>query len=88
MINVFETKDFLSIEMIGNRVLTVPATEKDRTKSGLYLPEGVHEKEKILSGYAVKTGTGYPVSFAGNHVRRQQKSKIKNRKSQVADRKQ
>jgi co-chaperonin GroES (HSP10) len=61
MINAFETRDFASIEMIGDKVLIKPETEKDRTKSGLYLPAGVNEKEKILSGYVIKTGPGYPV---------------------------
>ncbi|MDR0726285.1 MAG: co-chaperone GroES family protein [Prevotellaceae bacterium] len=61
MINAFETRDFSSIEMIGDKVLIRPETEKDRTKSGLYLPAGIHEKEKILSGYVIKAGPGYPV---------------------------
>jgi co-chaperonin GroES (HSP10) len=62
MTNTFETRDFSSIIMIGDKVLIKPETEKDRTKSGLYLPAGLHEKEKILSGYVIKTGPGYPVS--------------------------
>jgi co-chaperonin GroES (HSP10) len=47
--------------MIGDKVLVKPETEKDRTKSGLYLPAGMHEKEKVLSGYVIKTGPGYPI---------------------------
>ncbi|MDR1886871.1 MAG: co-chaperone GroES family protein [Prevotellaceae bacterium] len=61
MINSFETRDFSSIVMVGDKILIKPATEKDRTKSGLYLPTGLQEKEKILSGYVIKTGPGYPV---------------------------
>jgi co-chaperonin GroES (HSP10) len=61
MINSFETRDFSNIVMIGDKVLVKPETEKDRTKSGLYLPAGLHEKEKVLSGYVVKIGPGYPV---------------------------
>lgn len=61
MINSFETKDFSNIMMVGNKVLVKPETEKERTKSGLYLPAGLQEKEKILSGYVIKTGPGYPV---------------------------
>lgn len=61
MINAFETKDFSGIVMIGDKVLIKPETEKDRMKSGLYLPAGLHEKEKILSGYVIKAGPGYPL---------------------------
>jgi co-chaperonin GroES (HSP10) len=61
MINSFETRDFSNIVMIGDKVLVKPETEKDRTKSGLYLPAGVHEKEKVLSGYVIKIGPGYPI---------------------------
>jgi co-chaperonin GroES (HSP10) len=61
MINAFETRDFSSIVMVGDKVLVKPETEKDRTKSGLYLPAGLHEKEKIASGYVIKTGPGYPI---------------------------
>jgi co-chaperonin GroES (HSP10) len=61
MINSFETRDFSNIVMIGDKVLVKPETEKDRTKSGLYLPAGLHEKEKVLSGYVIKVGPGYPI---------------------------
>ncbi|MDR1130550.1 MAG: co-chaperone GroES family protein [Prevotellaceae bacterium] len=61
MINTFETKDFSNIVMVGDKILIKPETEKDRTKSGLYLPAGLSEKEKVLSGYVIKTGPGYPV---------------------------
>lgn len=33
-----------------------------QTKSGLYLPPSVQEKEKIQSGYVMKTGPGYAVA--------------------------
>jgi len=61
MVNSFETKDFSNVLMVGDKVLIKPEAEKDRTKSGLYLPAGLHEKEKILSGYVIKTGPGYPI---------------------------
>ena len=32
-----------------------------KTTSGLYLPPGVQEKEKIQSGFVMKTGPGYPI---------------------------
>ncbi len=56
-----ETTENLII--IGDRVLIKPKTETNQTKSGLYLPPGVKEKEEIQSGYVVKTGPGYAVSY-------------------------
>jgi len=47
--------------VIGDRVLIKPQTMGDRTKSGLYLPPGVLEKEKVQSGYVIKVGPGYPL---------------------------
>lgn len=47
--------------MVGDRVLVKPKSPLDKTKSGLYLPPGVQEKEKIQSGYVVKVGPGYPI---------------------------
>jgi chaperonin GroES len=47
--------------MVGDRVLIKPKSPLDRTKSGLYLPPGVQEKEKIYAGYVLKVGPGYPI---------------------------
>ena len=47
--------------IIGDRVLIEPDAEKNRTDSGLYLPQGVAEKEKVQSGYVIKTGPGYAI---------------------------
>lgn len=47
--------------VVGDRVLIKPKTTPEMTKSGLYLPPGVHEKEKIHSGYVLKVGPGYPI---------------------------
>ncbi len=47
--------------IVGDRVLIKPKTPADRTKSGLLLPPNIQEKEKVLSGYVVKTGPGYPI---------------------------
>jgi chaperonin GroES len=47
--------------MVGDRILIKPKSPMDKTKSGLFLPPGVHEKEKIQSGYVVKVGPGYPI---------------------------
>jgi chaperonin GroES len=54
----------LSLEkfiMIGDRVLIKPKSPLDKTNSGLYLPPGVQEKEKVQAGYVVKVGPGYPI---------------------------
>lgn len=47
------------IIIIGDRVLINPEAGKDKTDSGLYLPQGLAEKEKVNSGYVVKVGPGY-----------------------------
>lgn len=47
--------------VVGDRVLIKPAKQSDKTDSGLYLPPGVQEKEKIQSGYIIKVGPGYPL---------------------------
>lgn len=49
------------INVVGDRVLVKPQKESERTDSGLYLPPGVKEKEKIQYGYVVKIGPGYPI---------------------------
>lgn len=48
--------------VVGDRVLIRPAQDSDKTASGLFLPPGVTEKEKIQSGYVLKTGPGYPTA--------------------------
>jgi chaperonin GroES len=47
--------------VVGDRVLVKPKKNTDKTASGLYLPAGVQEKEKIQTGYVVKVGPGYPL---------------------------
>ena len=47
--------------IVGDRVLIKPKKSDNKTPSGLYLPPGVQEKEKIQSGYIVKVGPGYPL---------------------------
>ncbi len=49
------------IIVVGDRVLIQPKKQNDKTASGLYLPPGVQEKEKIQSGYIIKVGPGYPI---------------------------
>lgn len=47
--------------VVGDRVLIRPKKANDKTSTGLYLPPGVQEKEKIQSGYIIKVGPGYPL---------------------------
>lgn len=47
--------------IIGDRVLIKPREPKEKTSSGLYLPPGVAEKEKVQQGYVIKTGPGYAI---------------------------
>ncbi|UII28600.1 co-chaperone GroES family protein [Fulvivirga maritima] len=47
--------------VVGDRVLVKPVKQSDKTNSGLFLPPGVQEKEKIQSGYIIKVGPGYPL---------------------------
>ena len=47
--------------VVGDRLLIRPDEDATKTSSGLYLPAGVAEKEKIQSGYVVKAGPGYPL---------------------------
>lgn len=47
--------------VIGDRVLIFPDEGDDRTETGLYLPQGVKEKEKVQSGTIIKVGPGYPI---------------------------
>lgn len=47
--------------IIGDRVLIKPLKPEEKTASGLFLPPGVEEKEKVRQGYIVKIGPGYPL---------------------------
>ena len=47
--------------VIGDRVLIRLAKADERTESGLFLPPGVQEKEKVQQGYVIKTGPGYAI---------------------------
>jgi chaperonin GroES len=47
--------------VIGDRVLVKSKSPAEKTRSGLFLPPGVHEKEMVQSGYVMKAGPGYPI---------------------------
>lgn len=50
------------IIVVGDRVLIKPEENLEKTNSGLYLPPGVTEKEKVQGGYVIKVGPGYPIA--------------------------
>lgn len=52
---------FKKLVVIGDRVLIRPSKPNERTESGLYLPPGVQEREKVQQGYVIKTGPGYAI---------------------------
>ena len=52
---------FKKLIVIGDRVLIRPAKPSERTETGLYLPPGVQEREKVQQGYVIKTGPGYVI---------------------------
>lgn len=54
-------KDSNKFLMIGDKVLIKPKNPQNQTKTGLYLPPSVQEKDKIQAGYVVKVGPGYPL---------------------------
>ena len=58
---VSETNKLEKIIVVGDRVLIKPKTANDRTKSGLFLPPGVQEKERVQEGYIMRVGPGYPI---------------------------
>lgn len=54
--------DTSKILVVGDRLLIKPEEDLEKTNSGLYLPPGVKEKEKVQGGYIIKTGPGYPIA--------------------------
>jgi chaperonin GroES len=53
-----------NVIVIGDRVLIKPVKPEEKTSSGLYLPPGVVQQEKVLKGYVMKTGPGYAIPAA------------------------
>lgn len=47
--------------VIGDRVLIRLSHPNEKTASGLYLPPGVQEKEKVQQGIVLRTGPGYAI---------------------------
>ncbi len=65
ILNMPNSTDIAEVDhfiIIGDRLLLKPRQQENVTEGGLYLPPGVKEKEKIQSGYVLKTGPGYAVA--------------------------
>jgi co-chaperonin GroES (HSP10) len=60
--SVVESNKLEHVIIVGDRVLIKPKSLKEQTKSGLFLPHGVQEKEKVQEGYIMKVGPGYPIA--------------------------
>jgi len=58
---LLDEKDLNKLIVIGDRILIKPKIPQSRTKSGLLLPPGVNENEKVQIGFVVKVGPGYPI---------------------------
>jgi len=58
---LLDEKDLKKLILIGDRILIKPKVPQSKTRSGLFLPPGVNENEKVLIGYVVKVGPGYPI---------------------------
>ena len=63
-LHITSDNKFRKLVIIGDRVLIRPSTPNQRTESGLFLPPGVQEREKVQQGYIIKTGPGYAIPSA------------------------
>src|SRR6476661_6427804 len=65
--------------VIGDRILIKPQQPDQRTASGLYLPPGVQEKERVQQGYVIKTGPGYAIPLpVENEPWKSEEEQVKN----------
>jgi len=58
---LLDEKDLQKLIVVGDRILIKPKVPQAKTRSGLLLPPGVNENEKVQIGYVVKVGPGYPI---------------------------
>ncbi|MFV0505323.1 MAG: co-chaperone GroES [Bacteroidales bacterium] len=56
-----KNEELEKVQVIGDRVLIKPINKNSKTKSGLYLPPTVSDKEILNSGYVIKVGPGYQI---------------------------
>ena len=77
--NKISNRSLDKLNIVGDRVLIKLRKESGRSVSGLYLPPGVKEKEKIQYGYVVKSGPGYPIPLPidDDETWKNEKEKIK-----------
>jgi len=54
-------RDLDKLILIGDRVLIKPTKPPAKTDTGLFLPQGIHKKEELYTGYVMKVGPGYPI---------------------------
>ncbi|MFT5884759.1 MAG: chaperonin GroES [Arcticibacterium sp.] len=59
--NITHDNKLKRLEVVGDKVLIQPKGHSGKTKTGLFLPPTVTEKEEVRSGYVVKVGPGYPL---------------------------
>jgi chaperonin GroES len=52
--------------LIADKVLIKPDEESEKTPSGLFLPQGVQQKEQVASGTVMNVGPGYPLGEAAS----------------------
>jgi chaperonin GroES len=50
-----------NVILVGDRVLVRPEDLESETRSGLYLPASVAEKEKVQGGTVVRVGPGFVI---------------------------
>lgn len=65
---ITEDNKLRNLIIVGDRVLIKPKSQDQQTKSGLFLPPGVQENEKIQSGYVIKVGPGYPIPVPNEDI--------------------
>ena len=58
---LLDEKDLHKLIVIGDRILIKPKIPSSKTRSGLLLPPGVNDNEKVQIGFVVKVGPGYPI---------------------------
>ena len=58
---LLDEKDLQKLIVVGDRILIKPKIPQSQTRSGLFLPPGVNENEKVQIGFVVKVGPGYPI---------------------------
>jgi len=65
---LLDEKDLQKLIVIGDRILIKPKVPQSKTKSGLLLPPGVNENEKVQIGFVVKVGPGYPIPSVNDNA--------------------